>query len=223
MKKKGIKLSSNPQDKFNYFLDHAVGLLFHGMEYKEIEEMVRDGHYVKAFDKQADSDLLERYTQDKGISRALLDKLVESIQVTAALEANGRRTIVLSPYSTDYISAVGGTGKRVVLDLLARKLNGTGAHLVHDDTRFTNQSLLSLVQSKFYHLDEGIYVTLSSDHVPVRELEKPRALNILFTDALPDEARKAIKPLNLEDTVNISARLARDETLTHIFQRATQP
>ena len=139
-------------------------------------------------------------------------------------EANGRRSIVLSPYSIEYISAVGGTGKRVVLDLLARKMNGTGAHLVHEDITLVNQSFLSALESKFYHLDEGLYVTLSSDHMPVRELgNKARALNILFSDALPEKAMTAIKPMKLEEAVNINARLARVEKQRRIFQRATQP
>jgi len=223
LRENGINLETNPQARFDHFLDHAVRLLFNGMEYGELRDRVGSGHPVSVFDLKKDDELLARYTSSKGISRALLDSIVEGIQANAVLDANGRRTIILSPYSIDYVPAVGGTGKRIILDLLAAKLNGTGAHLIHDGAQYKNESLLSLLKSPFYHIDEGLYATLSSDHVPVRELESPRSLNILFSNAPPEKASTSIKPIQLEEVVDMNVRLARDETVRNIFLRATQP
>ena len=223
LREQNIVLPGGVQQRFDYFLDHVVRRLF-DMEYGELRDKLSSFVPVPVIDttKEKDDMLLADYVKDRGLSRVLLENIINNVQVNAAIDANGRRTIVLSPPSLDYIPSF-GTGKKAVIELLARKLNGIGAHLIHEQIRYRNESLLSLLNSPFYHLDEGLFVTLSADHVPVKELERPRALNILFSDAPnPKEAKSSISPLSLDEVVDVRIELASDDTDRNIFRRATQ-
>lgn len=223
LREQSVVLSGGPQQKFDYFLDHVVRRLF-DTEYGELRDKLSNFVPVPIIDTTNEKDdmLLADYVKDRGLSRVLLESITKNVQVNAVIDANGRRTIVLSPPALDYIPGF-GTGKKAVIELLARRLNGVGAHLIHEQIRYRNDSLLSLLSSPFYHLDEGLFVTLSADHVPVKELERPRALNILFSDAPnPKEAKSSISPLSLDEVVDARIELASDDADRNIFRRSTQ-
>jgi len=214
-----------PQRKFDYFLDRVVDVIFNGMDYQELKGRVEKGDFVPVIDGKNDENLLQEYSDHKGMSKSLLENIANSIHVTAVLDANGRRSIILSPYDPTFIPAISGCEKKAITELLARKLNGLGTHLVHDRTGgYGFSSLSALMFSKDIRVDEALFVYLSSDHVPITELERPRAINIIFGNSPdPQKIKDAIHIPSLEELIELREKMIGQRVATDLFSKSLPP
>lgn len=222
LRRNGVRTEGDPQRTFDYFLDHVTKVLFNGISYEEVKDRLGKNENVPIIDNDKDAELLKKYSEAKGITRTLLEDIASRIHVNAVVDARGRRTIVLSPYTRDYITSIGGTEKRVLVELVTDKLNGFGTSIVNDlPGLYKPFSLLSGLKFS-YGIDEAIFIYLTSDHIPVTELDKPRALNIVFSPAPePQTAKSSIRELTLDEIVHIDTELAHDDIERNIFLRAT--
>jgi guanylate kinase len=212
---------SGIQEKFDYFVDRATRKVFYGMS---MDDRLGKGHTVPVLDSDKDEELLENYSSDsRAVSRTLLDDIVARIKMVGARDINGRRTFVLAPYSAAYLTSINATEKKVVIDLLSRKLNGFGAHVVNESSKhYKGESLLSLA-----HLDQGLeealYVHLSSDHIHYSDLMRPRSLNFVFSQSDdPRDVQPSLRSLSIDEVAELSLSTATDQVVRGIFQRSIQ-
>ena len=128
---------------------------------------------------------------------------------------------MISPYSSTVLEGIGATEKKIVIELLKAKINGFGVTVAKDN--FPNYQDISLLSGlKFgYDVDEALFVYLTSDHVPVRELERPRSLNILFADTdNQDTMHNAVSPLSEKDIQELMFQNVRTQFDEEVFSRA---
>lgn len=174
------------QEKYDCFLDLLVKRVFNGMEFDELKDRVEKGDSVQVIDPEKDAETLEKYSLDKGgLSMSLLNNIAKELKVNSVCDANGRRTLVLSRYDDAYIPGADGSSKKVIVELIKKKLNGYGAHVSQERTGdYKNFSAFSALKfNGEIGVEEGLYIFLSSDHIPITELDRPRSLNILFSNS----------------------------------------
>ena len=224
LRSEGIDTTQDPQVRFDYFIRNSTRALFGDRPYEELKEILERGESVPVFDSIKDKELIEKYSGETGITRSLLERIADKVRVNAALDANGRRTIVLSGYSQEYIPSTRDFDKAVMVHLLQKKLNGIGTSIANKDPGTYNTfSLLSALEFKG-GVDEALFLYLSSDHVPIIELNRPRAINIVFSRARdPKEAQSTIRKPTLEELIQVSNQITRGQEERSVFELAIRP